>query len=474
MKKLALFVFTVAIIALSSCSQKPKGQLVGVYESVYPEATPYGMVHIPRGSFVMGPNDQSAIWAIQPSQRDVTVESFWMYITEITNGEYKQFVYWVRDSIVRTQLARMEVDVLGLEAEDAKYFSVKYDPFNEAADPDTVLNWKVRIPWNARWTYEGDEEENATYLAVNSVFYQSGDKTEERQLNAHIMNYSYKWLARDQAKLPGNSFNPKTGKYHDWAEVRIDTAYVDETGKIINKVITKKLRQRGDLISRRIINIYPDTMCWMTEFTYSYNEPAMLNYFSHPSYGMFPVVGVTWEQAQAFCHWRNAQYQSVSNLPRAQEYRLPTEAEWEYAARGGRYNAAYPWGGPYVRDAKGCFLANFKPMRGNYTEDGYFLPSAVGTYDPNDYGLYDMAGNVAEWTDDTYDETTATFALDMNPSYRYDAREGDLKVMRRKVLKGGSWKDVGAYLQCGMRDFEYQDVCRPSIGFRCVRTHIGD
>ena len=288
------------------------------------------------------------------------------------------------------------------------------------------------------------------------------------------MNYSYKWLARDQAKLPGNSFNPKTGKYHDWAEVRIDTAYVDETGKIINKVITKKLRQRGDLISRRIINIYPDTMCWMTEFTYSYNEPAMLNYFSHPSYGMFPVVGVTWEQAQAFCHWRNAQYQSVSNLPRAQEYRLPTEAEWEYAARGGRYNAAYPWGGPYVRDAKGCFLANFKPMRGNYTEDGYFLPSAVGTYDPNDYGLYDMAGNVAEWTDDTYDETTATFALDMNPSYRYDAREGDLKVMRRKVLKGGSWKDVGAYLQCGMRDFEYQDVCRPSIGFRCVRTHIGD
>ena len=474
MKKLALFVFTVAIIALSSCSQKPKGQLVGVYESVYPEATPYGMVHIPRGSFVMGPNDQSAIWAIQPSQRDVTVESFWMDITEITNGEYKQFVYWVRDSIARTQLARMEVDVLGLEAEDAKYFSVKYDPFNEAADPDTVLNWKVRIPWNARWTYEGDEEENATYLAVNSVFYQSGDKTEERQLNAHIMNYSYKWLARDQAKLPGNSFNPKTGKYHDWAEVRIDTAYVDETGKIINKVITKKLRQRGDLISRRIINIYPDTMCWMTEFTYSYNEPAMLNYFSHPSYGMFPVVGVTWEQAQAFCHWRNAQYQSVSNLPRAQEYRLPTEAEWEYAARGGRYNAAYPWGGPYVRDAKGCFLANFKPMRGNYTEDGYFLPSAVGTYDPNDYGLYDMAGNVAEWTDDTYDETTATFALDMNPSYKYEAREGDTKVMKRKVVKGGSWKDVGAYLQCGMRDFEYQDVCRPSIGFRCVRTHIGD
>ena len=473
MRKLVLFALTAAVIALTSCS-KPKGQLTGIYGNITPEATPYGMVRIPRGSFVMGPNDQSATWAIQPNQRDVTVESFWMDITEITNGEYKQFVVWVRDSIARTQLARMEVDVLGLEAEDAKYFSVKYDPYNEAADPDTLLNWKVRIPWKAKWTYEGDEEENATYLAVNSVFYQSGDKTEERQLNAHIMNYSYKWLARDQAKLPGNSFKPKTGKYHDWAEVTIDTAYYDETGKIINKVIKKKLRQRGDLISRRIINIYPDTMCWMTEFTYSYNEPAMLNYFSHPSYGYFPVVGVTWEQAQAFCHWRNAQYQNVSKMPRAQEYRLPTEAEWEYAARGGKLNSAYPWGGPYIRDAKGCFMANFKPLRGNYTEDGYFLPAAVGTYDPNDYGLYDMAGNVSEWIDDTYDETTSSFALDMNPSYKYEAREGDLKIMRRKVIKGGSWKDVGAYLQCGMRDFEYQDVCRPSIGFRCVRTHIGD
>ena len=474
MKKHILFALAVAVIVIaSSCGQK-KGQLVGIYPKVTPEETPYGMVHIPRGSFVMGPNDQSALWAIQPSQRDVTVESFWMDITEITNGEYKEFVYWVRDSITRTHLMRMEAIELGIEADAAKWYSLKYDPYNEAADPDTLLNWKTKIPWNAKWTYEGDEEENLTYIAVNKVFYQSGDKTEERQLNAHIMNYSYKWLARDQAKLPGNSFNPRTGKYNDNAKIRIDTAYYDENGAIVNKVIEKQLRTRGDLISRRIINIYPDTMCWMTEFTYSYNEPAMLNYFSHASYSMFPVVGVTWEQAQAFCNWRNKIYQDASNLPRAQEYRLPTEAEWEYAARGGRHNTAYPWGGPYIRDAKGCFMANFNPMRGNYTEDGYFIPASVGTYDPNDYGLYDMAGNVSEWTDDTYDESTGTFVLDMNPSYKYEAREGDKKIMRRKVIKGGSWKDVGAYLQCGMRDFEYQDVCRPSIGFRCVRTHIGN
>lgn len=245
-------------------------------------------------------------------------------------------------------------------------------------------------------------------------------------------------------------------------------------GRIVDTVIVKPLRNRGDLIARKIINIYPDTMCWMTEYTYSYNEPAMQNYFAHPSYAQFPVVGITWEQAQAFCYWRTNLYRSIGKLPRAQEYRLPTEAEWEYAARGGRHNAQYPWGGPYVRDSKGCFMANFKPMRGNYTEDGYLLPSRVGSYDPNDYGLYDMAGNVSEWIGQTYDPTLNTFTHDMNPNYDYKARGEDPKVMKRKIIKGGSWKDVGAYLQCGMRDFEYQDKCRPSIGFRCVRSFIGD
>lgn len=507
MRKSILFTLTAVIMILSSCNTKPKGQLVGIYGDVTPEATPYGMIHIPRGSFVMGPNDQSALWAIQPTQRDVTVESFWMDITEITNGEYRQFVHWVRDSIVRQEIAKQVVKYNANEPEilidSKKYFDVKYHIIGyDEFVTDTILNWKYPIKWNKNYNEEAliktalaDEidpetgiettdgkiniadylnEELIVYAAINSVYYQGADITEGRQLNAHKMNYSYKWLARDQAKLPGNSFDPRTGKYHDWAEVRIDTAYIDATGKIINEVKTKKLRNRGDLISRRIINIYPDTMCWMTEFTYSYNEPAMLNYFSHQSYAMFPVVGVTWEQAQAFCNWRNKIYQESSKLPRAQEYRLPTEAEWEYAARGGRHNSAYPWGGPYIRDNKGCFMANFKPLRGNYTEDGYFIPASVGTYDPNDYGLYDMAGNVSEWTDDTYDESVGTFVLDMNPSYKYESREGDTKIMKRKVIKGGSWKDVGAYLQCGMRDFEYQDVCRPSIGFRCVRTHIGE
>lgn len=464
-KKSFVIVAIAAITLLAGCSKAPKGFLAGVYGKSKPETTPYGMVFIPRGSFTMGPNDQSATWGMQPKQAVKSIDAFWMDETEITNGEYHQFVNYVIDSLALLKLRAMDD-----ETEAAKYYTTH--KVYKQEDPDTTINWKAKIPWNVKWK-EDDEVNEAKYSAIQEMYFYGEEKTIGTQINTHILNYSYKWVDYNQAALPGNEFNPYTGSYNPKAKVRIDSAFM-RGNAIVDTVIVKPLRHRSDLVCSKIINIYPDTMCWMREYTYSFNEPAMHNYFSHPSNGKYPVVGVSWDQAVAFCHWRNKLYESVPGLPKTHEFRLPTEAEWEYAARGGRHLAMYPWGGPYIRDAKGCFMANFKPTRGNYTEDGYLIPCQVGSFDPNDYGLFDMAGNVSEWTADTYDPTAATFTHDMNSAYNYHSKMNDPKIMKRKVIRGGSWKDVGAFLQCGARDFEYQTKRSPAIGFRCVRSYIGE
>jgi len=248
---------------------------------------------------------------------------------------------------------------------------------------------------------------------------------------------------------------------------------VDENGIIRDTTITRKLTSRKDLISTKIVNVYPDTIMWLRDFQYSYNDPKMKMYFSHPGFANYPVVGVTWEQCQAFCQWRT-QYFNSANANKGQDYRLPTEAEWEYAARGGRRMALYPWGGNYVRNNKGCFLANFKPMRGSYTDDTGATTMKVASFSPNDFGLFDMAGNVSEWTSSAYNESSSTLVSDMNPSFQYNAKNSDPDVLKRKVIKGGSWKDIAYYLQCGVRTYEYQNESRPYIGFRCVRSYNGE
>jgi gliding motility-associated lipoprotein GldK len=185
---------------------------------------------------------------------------------------------------------------------------------------------------------------------------------------------------------------------------------------------------------------------------------------------------VTWKQATAFCIWRtqllNSSLIRDGQFP-VQDYRLPTETEWEYAARGNLSLSMYPWGGPYVRNQLGCFVANFKPLRGNYIDDGATITEHVGAYAPNEYGLYDMAGNVAEWTSAAYDESSYAFTHNMNPDYKYNAKPDDPPVMKRKVIRGGSWKDVAYYLQNSVRAYEYQDTAKSYIGFRCVRPYLG-
>jgi gliding motility-associated lipoprotein GldK len=227
---------------------------------------------------------------------------------------------------------------------------------------------------------------------------------------------------------------------------------------------------------------YPDTTVWMKDFTHHMGDPLVDYYWQHPGYMEYPVVGVSWEGASLFASWRtvflNTWRKINSDQPPMPAFRLPSEAEWEYAARGGRDMAKYPWGNPYIRNSKGCMLANFKPGRGNFYDDGFAYTSPVGVYFPNDYGLVDMAGNVSEWCLDDFNPASVPTVWDLNPQFidkkAYD-KEGNssLTYNARKVIRGGSWKDIAYYLETGTRTYEYKDSTRAYIGFRCAMTNLG-
>ena len=449
MKLTKILPLVALIIALGVC-KKPAGELVGARNpGNFKEANPYGMVFIKKGSFMMGANTQSAVFEQQDNIMMATVEAFWMDETEITNNEYMQFVNWVRDSIAMTYLV----------AAGMTDFAVQ--PKDEDFDEDNfTLNWRQKIPWNSK-----DED---IVDALSPMYYSDG-----KTLKTNFLHYRYEWVNYDEAVLQRNKFDVATSRYPEGASVRVDTFWVDENGGILDSTIIRPLREPSDLLTKKIICIYPDTLVWRRDFQFSFNDPMLHMYFKHPGYAEYPVVGVTWEQAHAFCNWRTMLFNSHSSTP-AQDYRLPTEAQWEYAARGGRKMAMYPWGGNYARDGKGCFLANFKPYRGAYNDDTGTTTTKVAQYRPNDFGLFDMAGNVAEWTNSAYQTTSNTTVHDLNPDYSYMARKADPDILKRKVIKGGSWKDISYFLQCGVRTYEYQYESRPYIGFRCVRAYIGD
>jgi gliding motility-associated lipoprotein GldK len=232
-----------------------------------------------------------------------------------------------------------------------------------------------------------------------------------------------------------------------------------------------KKKGRKDFIKdKKPVPIYPDTTVWIKDFAYSYNEPMHNDYFWHQAYADYPVVGVTWDQAKAFCAWRTLFKNSFVKKQRGRDqvnaFRLPLEAEWEYAARGGIESGTFPWGGPYAKNDRGCFLANFKPNRGDYAADGALYTVEAKSYNPNDYGLYNMAGNVSEWTETSYNATAYEFVSSINPN-------NPDKANKLKVIRGGSWKDVAYFLQTSTRDFEYKDSARSYIGFRTVQDYMG-
>ena len=468
MKKSILLLSAFAILlTLSGCFGAKQasvagrgGEVVGVSGRSFVEPAPYGMVKINRGFLKMGMETQDSLWGMKTPRKDVSVDGFWMDDTEITNSEYKQFVAYVRDSILRTRLA------------DPAYGGDETYMITEDKNGDPVtphVNWKKALP------KKPNEDEQRAFESLYETNPVTGEKLIDcRQLNYKYEIYDYTAAAQRKFRLNPQERTLNTDVKINSDEVVMiskDTAYYDDEGRVVRETINRPLSGPWDFLNTYIVNVYPDTTCWVNDFRNAENETYLRSYFSNPAYNDYPVVGVTWEQANAFCAWRT-DYLLKGLGPEArfvQRYRLPTEAEWEYAARGKNQNE-FPWDNADVKNGDGCFYANFKPDRGNYTKDGNLITSKVAIYSPNSNGLYDMAGNVAEWTSTVYTEAGVDAMSDFNPTLQYNAAIEDPYRLKKKSVRGGSWKDPESFIRSAWRTFEYQNQPRSYIGFRCVRS----
>ena len=443
---------TATLSFLISCGSSDRGELVGVRGKKWRPEKPYGMTLVPGGAYIMGKSDDDLANVQDAPTKTVTVRSFYMDETEITNSEYRQFVEWVKDSTIRTRLAILAEEMgqtpgsggIGeyafmdqTEEEKSPYDQYMYDNYYSIGTDDDPfagrkLNHKVKL------IDDPQKYPDEYYVEVMDSMYLPASESYNglRTIDVSKLVFAYSWMDI-QAAAKDKSKNTRT--------------------------------KRSKYLIKEKVDVYPDTTAWIKDFAYSYNEPMHNDYFWHQAYGEYPVVGVTWQQAKAFCAWRtlykNA-YQKDKGRQFVNSFRLPTEAEWEYAARGGLESGTFPWGGPYAKGDRGCFLANFKPNRGDYAADGALYTVEAKSYDPNDYNLYNMAGNVSEWTDSSYDASSYEYVSTMNPNVTDHQNQ-------RKVIRGGSWKDVAYFLQVSTRDYEYADSARSFIGFRTVQDYMG-
>ncbi len=446
--------------------------------------------------------------------------------------------------------------------------------------------------------------------------------------------------------IEGGTFvmgNPEQDITYSWNAIRrrvtVSSFYMDET-EVSNLnyriYVSWLLKVFGKQYPQVYQEALPDTLVWRRPL--AYNEPLVTYYFRYPAYNDYPVVGVNWVQATKYSAWRTDRVNekiliengildksSISNLdansyfvtdlylaglynsangdalnntknpdenqrshisledglilPR---YRLPTEAEWEFAAyaligntQDERISGSriYPWNGHYLRNPdrayRGLFMANFKRGRGDYMgvagylNDGYAPTAPVDAFWPNDYGLYNMAGNVNEWVLDVYRPLSYVDFDDFNPfrgnvfktmvltqdgkpavdstghiiyrlmgqdptkvsgvqnpkqvdvskelqRYNYQTADnrnyldGDLRSTlgptwladqapdykgtstmysygksslindESRVYKGGSWRDLPYWLVPGTRRFMDQNRSTDDIGFRCAMIHVGN
>ena len=500
---LSLFLSATAL-SLHSSAQKVESRTRPVVPYQHAKlAAPPGMVYVPGGTTIIKYSQQSTD---SNCVKKVSLSSYFIDRTEVTNQQYRQFVEWVVDSIAITKYLKDEDKFFKEAKPEAAAAEVKTgDSTNPApatqpatAGPARRINW-ARVDHKDLFNNEEYKDRLRPML----------DEKGQVKKDSIFFTYSY---------LRSNGTNSKV-KPGTWGS--------------------------------SVVNVFPDEEIWAKDFPGAQTDILVENYFTSEPYDDYPVVGVTWQQANAFTHWRSNNASTYSNVADYMKsyhlsYSLPSEAQWVYAARqdmkalgvltkpvneekkevkeekkskktkketkkeeapvAAAETPAAPalstddpnssWSAttaktvdnsaalkgdsldfydPTIADEvntipsdKRGLSANFKQDEGDLTSDGSAFTVPVMSYSPNEFGIYNMIGNVAEWTKDAYSPSAFAFVSDVNPVLLYDADSNDTDPMKRKVVRGGSFNSPAKELSPYFRSYELQGTAHSYIGFRCV------
>ncbi len=524
-------------------------------------AAPPGMVYIPGGSVTIKYSQSSTD---TNSRKRVSLSSFYIDKTEVTNQQYRMFTEWVIDSIAVVNYLKDDWYFLDpapgskTDEEENSNKTVTTMADTTAMMPadsvQTALGGDIPAPAVTPTVATTDTGMMNTATASSAVTDSAGQPI-RRRINWARVNHKDIFENEDE-EIRGKiapMFDPATGKIKKELFV-YNFTYLKATG-------TNKRAKVGEYTTEPI-NIYPDEAIWFKDLANSQVEILVENYFTQPPFDDYPVVGVTWKQARAFAAWRshtNNEYADIAEYLKYYrlQYSLPSEAQWVYAAgkdiRNQKEDVLKPEpeveetpvdsaataeapidsavmpelttdttslastdgihtvteednpeeektekkkkkkkkkknkdedlqaaselvmeqaekDGPAIvdRDRDGNLLVNFKQEEGDYAQDGSNFTLPVMSYAPNEFGVYNMVGNVSEWVLDAYSPSAFAFVSDVNPVLLYDADSTDADPMKRKVVRGGSFVSNAKALSPFTRDFELQDHVHCYIGFRCV------
>lgn len=451
---LAVLVMSIAVVHAQK-AQRVKA--VGFGKNI--SGVPLELVKVPEGTYAWNYNNISGLG--ESGSRRVLVSSFYMSTREVTNMQYKEFTDWVRDSIAAYLLGGIYLTV-------------------DKKTGVTSINWAT-----------------ASKIDFN-------DAKNQQKLAPMMLDAS-------QTLSHHPEVNPDKLIYE------VQGIDYQEAAKLENKG-----RNPNDFIYKYDINIYPDTLVWIRDFGYSNNEQMALGYYSGDQYKNYPVVGINWMQASAYCDWFTKQKmnreQAQKKLAVGGLCRLPTETEWAYAANlnednstladNGKSDAATISSTSSSQDTLvystqlgttkqhksfwasiGNFFRNNRPkyqqqpqppqpvavaVVNNKAEvdENAFLPINTMGRKIGKYGLSGMSDNVSEWTGTSYYEGGTNFENRFNPDIQWGTIHSESKYQRRRVVRGGSWKDIPRYNTINNRFYGdiYDD--HSYIGFRIVVINL--